>query len=462
MNAVFIWVVFPLVIAGMLFLFQSQRRLITLIGTGVALALAGLAWAFPVGKVVRLGSWIFEITGQFSVYGRQIILTQGDAPLLALLYLMAAFWFIVSLAAKTPPHFVPLGMAGAAMIVIAISIEPFFYAAFAFELLALLFVILLSVPGHPPSKGVLRFLTFQTLGMLFILFAGWSLDRVDANVIDQVILARSLILMGLGFSLLLGIFPFMTWLPMLASQNTPYITAFVFNLLLTGGMLFGLDFLSRYAWVNEYFDIGGPLRVVGAIMLGVGGGWAILQHNLGRMLGYTMIVGVGSALLTLGIGLPGSSIYFALLIVQVFALGVWSLSLHFLYSRTHNLDYRAVAGLARRLPFPATGIILAHFSLAGWPLLAGFPLYWALGSQLARLDSFGAAVWLLLGSIGLAIGGFRTLGVLITSPEETPEQAPLKNFPRVLLILGGLTLIVFGLSPSYLIKIGEYLALAFQ
>jgi len=462
MNAILIWVVFPLIIGGLLFLFQSKRRLITLIGLGIAISLASLAWAFPVGKVFMLGSWNFEITGQFSVYGRQIILTQGDWPILTLLYLMIAFWFLGSLATNVPSTFVPLGMVGAAMIVVGISIEPSFYAALVFEFVALLFVILLSVPGRPLSKGVLRFLTLQTLGMLFILFAGWSFSQVDVNVIDTAILARPLVMMGLGFSLLLGIFPFSTWFPMLAGKNDPYLTAFVFNLFLNGGMLFGLDFLEKYAWVNEYIDILGAIQVVGAIMLGVGGVWAVFQRNLGRMLGYAMVAEIGCALLAYSLGVQGLSMYFALLIIQVFALAIWALALHLLYTQTQDLDYHAVAGIARHFPLLAAGILLAHFSLAGLPLLAGFPLQWALGSQLAQLDSYGIALWLLLGRIGLASGGVRTLGVLFARSEEMPEKAPLKYLPKVLLILGGLALIIFGFSPHYLIHVGEYLSLALQ
>ncbi len=462
MNAILIWVVFPLIVAGLLFLFQRWMQLITLLGAGVALSLAGLAWAFPVGKVVKLFSWNFEITGQISVYGRQIILTPGDWPILMLLYLMIAFWFLGSLAAKTPSHFVPLGLVSVAIIILGISIQPFFYAAILFEFVALLFVILLSVPGRPPTKGVLRFLVFQTLGMLFILFAGWSLSSIDLNALDTALLTRSLLIMGLGFSFLLGIFPFLTWFPMLTGQNNIYLTAFMFNLFLNGVILFGLDFLDQYAWVNEYFDIQGQLQAVGAIMLGTGGLLALFQRNLGRVLGYAMIAEIGRSLLALSLGSQGLGIYFALLVLQVCTLGLWALALNLLYSRTCDLDYSAVAGLLRRLPFPAVGILLAHFSLAGLPLLAGFPLYWALGSQLTQQASFWAAVWLLLGGIGLASGGMRALGVFVISSEESPELAALENFPKILLILGGLALIVFGLFPHYLIRIGENLSLAFQ
>lgn len=461
MNAILIWIFFPMGIAGLLFLFQSQRRLITLIGFGVALLLAGLAWVFPVGRVTRLFSWVFEITGQFSVYGRQIILTPADSPVITLLYLIVAFWFLGSLATEVPAHFVPLGLASVGIIITGISIEPFFYAAILFEFVALIFVLLLSIPGHPPSEGVLRFLIFQTLGMLFILFAGWSLSRIDINAPDAALLARSLVIMGLGFSFLLGIFPFLTWFPMLAHRNNIYLTAFMFNIFLNGVILFGLDFLNQYAWVSTYFDLREVLQVVGVFMIGTGGLMAVFQNNLGRTLGYAMIAEVGRSLLSISLGADGLAIYFALLIFQVWALGLWSLSLDTLSARTQNLDFRAVTGLARELPFPIAGILLVHFSLAGLPLLGAFPLYWYLGNQLVEQASLGPAVWLLLGGIGLAIEGTRTLHAFIIPSEEAAELATLKNFSIILLILGGSALILFGLFPQYLIQIGNKMALAF-
>ena len=462
MNAILIWIAFPILIAGLLFLLQSEKRLITLVGSGVSLTLAGMAWAFPVGTVIKLFSWNFEITGQFSVYGRQIIISSGDRIVIILLYILIAFWFIGSLATEVPSHFVPLGMVSAAVIVLGICIEPFFYAAILFEFVALLFVMLLSEVGHPPSKGVLRFLIFQTLGMLFILFGGWSLNQIDINIVDSEYLNRALILIGLGFSFLLGIFPFMTWLPMLSGENNIYLTAFMFNLFLNGAILFGIDFINQYAWINENFNLLGQLRVVGAIMLGVGGLWSMFQRNLGRMLGYAMTAEIGRSLLALSLGTQGMSMYFAVLFVQVCALSVWALSLNLLYSRTRNLDCSEMRGLARRLPFPFVGMLLAHFSLAGLPLLAGFPLYWSLGSQLTQQGSFWMAVWLLLGGSGLAIGGMRALSIFVSASENTPDLPVLKNLPRILLVLGVLALVIFGLFPYYLIHWGGNLTLAFQ
>ena len=462
MNAVLIWIVFPLAIAVILFLFQRWKQTITLIGTGVALLLAGLAWLYPPDGAMRLGPWIFEITDRFSVHGRQIILTHGDRPILILLYLMAAFWFLGSLAAKVPAHFVPFGMAATAIMVISIFVEPFYYGALLFEVVALLFTVLLSVPGKLPTKGILRFMAFQTLGMVFILLASWLLNQAHVETINQTFLKQALIAMGLGFAFLLGIFPFVTWIPMISSQNNSYLAAFMFNIFLNGAILFGLSFLEQYAWVQEYIDFSVYFQIVGAIMLGVGGLLTAFQRNLGRVMGYVVIVGIGHAFLAFSLGRTGTQTYFALLIVQICALGVWSLSLNIIYSQLHSLDYSSVAGIAYRLPFPVIGIFLANFSLAGLPLLAGFTLYWALGSQLIFQSSLRITIWLLVASIGMLGGGLRSISVLIAREEELPEVEESTNLFKVLLVFGGTFLVIFGMMPHYLLRFVENLSLVFQ
>lgn len=462
MNAVFVWVGFPIGIALILFLFQRWKQVITIVGTSITLLLAGVAWLYPANNIMRLGPLTVEIIDHFSFYGSQIALTHADRPLLVLLYLMAAFWFLGSLAANVPAHFVPFGMVAVPILIASIFIKPFFYAALLFEFVALLFIVLLSVPGKPPTKGILRFMVFQILGMLFIVFASLLLRQINIENVDMNLLAQFLIVMGLGFSLLLGIFPFLTWIPMVAGQNEPYLTAFMLNILLNSIMLFGLRFLDQYGWFQDYVEIQTIFQVVGAIMLGAGGVWAAFQRDLGRMMGYVVIVEIGRSLLAFSLGRDGSEIYFALLIIQICALGIWALSLSIIYARLRNLDYHAVAGIARQLPLPVVGIFLGHFSLAGLPLFAGFPLYWALGSQLIAQAPLWITSSLLLGSIGLLGGGLRSVSVLLISEEEAPVVAESSTLSTALLLFGGVFLGILGLMPHYLVKFVESTFLVFR
>ena len=94
-----------------------------------------------------------------------------------------------------------------ALLVAALAVEPFLFSALLIEMAVLVSVPLLSPPGHPVGKGVLRYLIFQTLAMPFILFAGWVFGGVEINPADTQLLVQSVVLMGFGFAFWLAVFP---------------------------------------------------------------------------------------------------------------------------------------------------------------------------------------------------------------------------------------------------------------
>jgi formate hydrogenlyase subunit 3/multisubunit Na+/H+ antiporter MnhD subunit len=120
-----------------------------------------------------------------------------------------------------------LGLAITALLVGALAVEPFLYAALFIETAVLISVPLLSAPGRKPGKGLIRFLIFQTLGMPFILFSSWLLAGIEANPGDLGLVQQAAILIGLGFSFLLAVFPFYSWIPLLTEESTPYTVGFI-------------------------------------------------------------------------------------------------------------------------------------------------------------------------------------------------------------------------------------------
>jgi len=118
-------------------------------------------------------------------------------------------------------------------------------------------------------------------------------------------------------------------------------------------------------------------------------------------------------------------------------------------SSSRDLRFRSVAGLGRQVPLAAASLVLAHFSLAGLPLLGSFPAYIALWTSLAR-QSQPYAFFAVVGSACLAIAGLRHVGGSIISDDNQPWKVPERGLQPVLLVMGVILLFVVGLIPGWL------------
>ncbi len=447
MSAPILWIVIPGAMAVLLLFLRRWSRLSVLLGVGTALALCGLAAWLNVGVSVHIWRWSFAFTDTLTILGRRLVLDNTSRPALLMIYMVTAFWLGGAPAARAGRQAIPLGLGIVALLTAAFAVDPFLYAALLIEMAVLASVPLLTPPGRPVGRGVLRFLVFQTLGMTLLLFTGWILAGVDANPGDQALTARAATFLGLGFSILLAVIPFQTWIPMLAEEAHPYAASLIYIMLPEMIMLFGLSFIDRYAWLRDSQAMYNYLRLAGVASILVGGWWAASQRNLGRMLGYAVIVEIGFSILAVGTtgGLP---LHFALLMPRALGFGVFALALSVLRSRLGGLDIRQLQGAARRMPFAAAGVVIAQFTLAGFPLLAGFPVHLALWEAVAK-QHLWVALASALGCAGLVAAGLRSLSILLVSPDNLPWQVDETRLEAALLTIGIAVLLLAGIFSQF-------------
>lgn len=456
MSAPILWIFLPLLMAGVLLQVRSYKA-ITLIACIFTLFLTLAAWLLQVDTAMTIGNLSFKITSSFEILGRHLILGPSDRSLLALIYGSVTVWFAVAPAAKASRRLTPLGLAITALLVASLAVEPFLYAALLIEMAVLLSIPLLSAHGKRPGKGVIRFLIFQTFSMPFILFSGWLLAGIEANPGDLGLVQQAAILIGLGFSFLLAIFPFYSWIPLLTEEVSPFPVGFILWMFPTVTLFFGLGFLDHYTWLREAISLGSILTTIGVLMVVSGGLLAAFQRHLGRIMGYAVIMETGFSILTITLrGSVGLNIFFMLLVPRTLSLIIWALALSILKKNSPTLILSDIKGLGRTWPFATTGLILANLALAGMPLLAGFPPHQAIWEGLAS-NSLSIVIWVLVGNLGLFFSGVRILLAFTSAPEGSRWESRETGMQRILLGISFLALILMGLFPQWVMPLWEKL-----
>ena len=474
MSTPLIWVVLPILAGFGLWFLRKRYASMALAASLFCLLLALLAWVAPIGTAARLGPLSIEINPTLEFAGRRLVLDASSRTFLVYIYVLCAFWFVGSVAAGANRLLIPFGLGITGLLVGALAVEPFLYAALLVEMAVLLAVPILAPPGKWFGQGVLRFLIFQTLAMPFILLAGWALAGVEANPTNTTLVTLATVFLGLGFAFWLAVFPFYTWIPLLAEQSYPYISGFFFLLLSTVTLLLGLNFLDRFGWLRALPHLYTVIGQVGALMIVTAGLWAAFQQNLSRLFGYGVIVETGFSLLAISLSNSlGLDLFASMFVPRMIMLGLWALSLSVLLQHVGSTRFEDARGIVQKLPFASAGLAVASLSLAGLPLLAVFPIRQVLMEAVAR-QSLSSALWALIGTVGMLYSTFRALVILAREPsgrletlqEETepgqPSAAtsptPARSFHespvQVVLLMVGITGLLFiGLFPRAFLPI---------
>lgn len=449
MSAPVIWILIPFIL-GILIFFLLPERYSAVAGGTAATILSLVALIFPIDVALLLGSVSIKISTSVQFFGRSFVLNTADGSLLAVIYGITALWFFGTQASGTIKRFVPLCLMIVALLTASIAVEPFLFAAVLIEIAAMLAIPLLVPPYQKPGKGVIRFLIYQTLAMPFILFSGWMLAGVEASPADLGSTAQAGAMLGMGFAFLLGVFPLYNWIPMLMEESSPYVTGFLLWALPTFTIIFALGFLDQYTWIRNTPQLLSAIQAAGVFMAVSAGFFAAVQRHIGRMMGYAAIAEVG--LIIVAMSLKSAelvNITFLLLIPRGLELVVWSLALSIIKRKAYSLRFNELQGLARSHPLTVTALILAHLSMTGFPLLAGFPSRIALWQGLAG-QSIPVSLWIFLGLLGLLIASIRTLAVFVMAEERTHWELSESWTQIFMLGLGVIGLFLLGMLPQIL------------
>ena len=221
-----------------------------------------------------------------------------------------------------------------------------------------------------------------------------------------------------GFGLLAGIIPLHGWVPQ-AHANASAPAAALFSTVVMKVGLLGILSLSLLGG-NAPLWWGITLLVLGMITAFVGGLYALMEHNIQRLLAYHTLENIGIILLGLGAGVTGISLNQPALIALGLTGGLYHLVNHSLFKsvlflgagsiwfRTGHRDIEKLGGIGKRMPVISLAMLVGLMAMAALPPLNGFAGEWVIYQSFFKLSTGDAFVGRLLGpllAVGLAITG---------------------------------------------------------
>jgi NADH-quinone oxidoreductase subunit N len=450
-----LWIFLPLVIAIIVLVF-SRRRVFGIIMTSItAFGLALLANFFPENLVLSIGPLNLIFKESLAIFGREFTVAYEVLPFIALIFGMTGFWTLFSGLPNVPLTFRPISLMITSLLTASFGIQPFLYAALLIESAVLLSILMLSPMGKPPQTGILRYLTLQTLAMPFILLAGWLLTGVEALPPDSPLVLQSALVLGLGLALLLAVFPFHSWVPMLSQNSNPLVISFLLFIMPTTILLFSLNFLNRYPFLRESETLFSTVRIVGTLLIAISGAWTAVQTDLKRALGFAVLTETGFSLLALGLAAEGGLTWMLMLFpVRGLSFLLWGMLLTKIEAFNGKLTLESIQGFARRYPMFSFALVLVQFSVAGMPLLGEFPIKLSLLTT-AYASSPAIGIWAFIGSLGLLLFSLRLLLSLVTPDKDEPYQKWVRRerlteyLPILIMIL---ILLLIGIFPHALLS----------
>ena len=221
-----------------------------------------------------------------------------------------------------------------------------------------------------------------------------------------------------GFGLLAGIIPLHGWVPQAhASASAPAAALFSGVVMKVG--LFGIVMLSLTGGVPPLWW-GVVLLIAGMITAFTGGLYALMEHNIQRLLAYHTLENIGIILLGLGAGVSGLALNQPALIAAGFIGGLYHLINHSLFKstlflgagsvwfRTGHRDIEKLGGIGKKMPVISLAMLVGLMAMAALPPLNGFAGEWVIYQSFFALGQSASFVARLLGpllAVGLAITG---------------------------------------------------------
>jgi len=330
---------------------------------------------------------------------------------------LAAWWFglaalgpIARWSGKPGPFFLPLAWLVAAVWQIALVGDPPITA-----LVAGVVALALAAPLLSEGRGQ-GVLLYAVLALTLVLLANWQNQMSIAAPTTLAHALATTLALGISCMLLSGAFPFHVWSPALQPSASPSGVALLALVLQPAALLMTEILTQDLGLARTPLGLAG-LRLAGVLSLAAAAAMSFGERRLERLLSHALILDVGATLLAIGRGgAPDPALFGAMLGVRVLGVAAWSSGLATLRAGGASTTL-PLTGSGLRLPLATLAYLVGPLTIAGYPLLAGFPWRWMLMLEVGLRDP-AAALALLAALAGIGFATFRSLTDLITPTGE--------------------------------------------
>lgn len=323
------------------------------------------------------------------------------------------------------------------------------------------------------------------LGTILLVIACWlawqrygslNFSVIHSRVLQQPLGSDIWLLGVIGFGLLAGVIPLHGWVPQ-AHANASAPAAALFSTVVMKVGLFGMLVFSTLE-INVPLWWGVALLVLGMLTAFVGGLYALMEHNIQRLLAYHTLENIGIILLGFGVGVTGIALRSPLMTVLGFTGGLYHLVNHSLFKttlflgagavwfRTGHRDIEKLGGIGKKMPLISLAMLVGLMAMAALPPLNGFAGEWVIYQSFFKLSSSNVFIGRLLGpllAVGLAITGAlavmcmaKVYGVTFLGAPRTKEAENATAAPWLMtisVVLAALCCIVGGVAAPWLLPL---------
>ncbi len=481
------------------FLYRSQKLLVTTGFSLTAIAAAAAAgagiWAVATGTtqtfVLPLGLPDLPFHLRLDLLSGFFLVVVG---LLAFFVSIYSIGYVKGFLGRRPVTslvvFYALFLAGMLLVLLADD-ALFFLIAWEMMAAASYFLVLFEDERIENRRAAFLYLVVAHVGAIAILlsfgvmaglatgfsgFQAYTFDAMRETELPAGLATLAFLLAFFGFSAKAGVIPLHIWLPEAHPVAPSNVSA-----LMSGVMLK----TAIYGIIRVVFDLigdfpwwwGAMVLVFGLVSAVMGVLYALMQHDLKRLLAYHSVENIGIILIGIGLAMIFTSFNMSLLAALALIAGLFHTLNHAMFKgllfmgagavlhATHERNMEEMGGLIRFMPWTAALFLVGCVSISALPPFNGFVSEWltyqafllspALPSPLLNLlIPLGAALLALTSALAAACF-VKAFGVTFLGNRRGHHHGIIHEADwsmRIGMLLAALTCLGLGIMPTLMIK----------